>query len=251
MHSFVLALTSLIVLGGGAEKPEARAGVDICLFMRGAAAVPAASVLKPVQEAVAAGDLTGALVVFRETAVRLEAEAQRLFFDGGEGRSAQEPAPRDDRGDGPGLVTASLEPRDAARAFLDEHVYAKTGMLAIRGDRFSLRSDVASFGAWLSCRCGDLAFGIALLKGGWRDFADSGFRTDAAFLMAAFGQDADARTYLPEGVDGERETLARGLLACRSGNADEGKTLLNKALETLKDLQVRGAARQMLEGCGK
>jgi len=226
MNSLVVALLGLAVVGGVLEKGGAPAVLDVCLFMRGAAPIPEVPALKAAQEALAAGDAVRALQAFRNSADGLEAEAQRLFFDAVGEDSAQ------------------------ARTFLDEQVNGKSGILAIRGDRFTLRPEVLSFGAWLSCRTRDASFGKALLKSGWRDFADVGFRTDAVFLMVEMGKLDEAAKYLPEGVGGERETLARGLLACRTGKADEGKALLTKALETLTDLTVRGAARQALDACG-
>ncbi len=225
MGSLAMALLAVALLGGPGDAPQA--GPDLCLLMRGAGTGPVTPELSSVRDLLAAGDAAGAVGAFRDKATRLEAEAQKLFFDS----EGSDPAP--------------------ARAFMDGQVNGKDGLLAIRGDRFTLRPDVAAYGAFLSCRAGDGGFGLALLKSGWRDYAEPGFRTDAVFLMAALGKWDEAGGFLPENTAGERETLALGLLACHAGKATEGKASLVKALETLTDLSVRGVARQLLDGCGK
>jgi len=225
MGSLAVALLGMALLAGGPEVPAGQAAPDYCLLMRGAPVSAETEQLKPVRDLVAGGDAAGALAAFRALAAKLEADAERLFFDA----EGSDTAP--------------------ARAFLDEQVNGKGGLLVVRGDRFTLRPDIASYGAFLACRAADSGFGLALLKGGWRDYADVGFQTDAVFLMAALGRWEDADKYLPDGPGGERESLARGVLACHGGTVDAGKAQLSKALETMTDVGARGVARLLLEQC--
>lgn len=197
----------------------------LCEYLSGGTLPPKGLPLAPALEKLAAGDVGAAYKAATAAVAEFSKLAGALFLEA----------------DSPNTMVQ-------ARSLVDGQLLTAEGILAVRGDYFTLRHDVLAWLAWLGCKAGEYDSALYWLRLGTRDYANSVFNQEAALVLLAAGRRDAAATHLVAQAQKAFQLVASGWYLC-TGKDTAGSTLLEQAAGLISDQGSKGRLLTWAKEC--
>lgn len=224
-----MRVSSLVVLAAACCLLGANSGyaqkADLCDHMSGSLLPPKGLPLAPALEKAKAGDYTAAYKLTYAVLAEFSRLAGSLFLE------AETP-----------------QTMTQARSLVDGQLLTAEGLLAVRGDYFTVRHDVLAWTAWLGCKAGEFDSALYWLRLGTRDYPKSVFNEEAALVLLAAGRRDEAAKHLSNTPEKPHQLVAAGWYAC-SGRDASGSAWLEKAAGLTADEQLKGRLATWAKEC--